>query len=228
MKVRTALIVEDNLRIRSHIQSIVSTAGYVAQTCDCGAAFQKLRRDGAYNIYIVDVGLPDVDGRELVRDVRNAGDLTPVLILSADGQIETKVDGLSAGADDYLTKPFHPRELVSRLDALVRRSVRYESGPLEFNDVLMSLESNEIWSGETRIALTRSEAAVLGLLFRAEGRIVRRESIRSVALRNDLTSDAAVDKAISRLRTTLLPLSHRIEVSTAKGVGFFMAVPDDA
>jgi DNA-binding response OmpR family regulator len=216
----TVLLVEDNPRIRTHVERILRTAGYVVRSCETPEEFLQESSGRRYALYIVDLRLGDCDGRDLIDDVRRAGDETPVLILSADSQVDTKVSGLTAGADDYLTKPFHPRELVSRVAALLRRAARHAAPALLYAGLELDEASNEAGYQGRRTRLTRTEARALELLIRAGGRTVRRETLQVRLGGSEAMSDYAVDKTISRLRKALEGLGSPIAIRTAKGLGY--------
>lgn len=223
MTARAILIVDDNAKIRAHVETILRTAGFEVEGCSNGDEFLKLSHSARFGLYVVDVGLGEEDGRDLVRHLRQSGDTTPVMILSADSQIDTKVSGLTMGADDYLTKPFHPRELVSRAVALMRRAGLDPARVLMFAGLQLDEESHEmVFEGRT-LRLTRTEARAMAVLMKASGRTVRRDALVSRVTSSDEISDYAVDKTVSRLRKTLETLRCPVVIRTAKGLGYALS-----
>lgn len=214
------LLAEDNPRIAAHVEQILRTAGYFVHTCSTHDGFFKAWTERRHALYIIDLRLGDEDGSDIVDQFRRAGDETPTLILSAECNVDAKVSCLSVGADDYLTKPFHPRELVSRVAALLRRSSRSTAPALLYAGLELDEEGNEARYGGRKTRLTKTEARALELLIRAGGRPVRRETLQIRLGGPEATTDYAVDKTMSRLRRALEGLGSPIAIRTMKGLGY--------
>ena len=217
------LIIEDNARICAHVVNILTTAGYAPDHGPDARHFWELSRRRRHSLYVLDIGLPDADGTELIHQIRQGGDRTPILVLSAKAELDTKLIGLTNGADDYLTKPFHPRELVARIHALLRRSRStaddhiFELGRLTFDAA-----SNEAQVAGRPLRLTKSESAALAHLLRFAGRTVTREALRATVHRGTRTSENAIDQTVSRLRRTLTEAECGLQLVTLKGTGYML------
>jgi two-component system, OmpR family, response regulator len=217
------LIIEDNTRICAHIVNIVTTAGYDTEHGPDARHFWELSKRQPHAAYVLDIGLPDADGTELIHQIRQSGDRTPILVLSAKGELDTKLTGLTNGADDYLTKPFHPRELIARLHALIRRAQSTADVPLlNMGRLTFDAAANEARVDGKPLLLTRGECAALGHLLRFHKRTVTREALRSVIYRGARMSENAIDKTISRLRRALIDSASGVHLVTLKGTGYML------
>src|ERR1700758_3561670 len=163
------LVVDDEPAVQNALSRALALERYdVAQAVDGRQALECLQR-AAYEVVILDVSMPYVDGLEVCRRLRDGGDRTPVLMLTAREQVEDRVAGLDAGADDYLVKPFALRELLARVRALLRRAEEDEPGqeePLVFEDIRLDIGAHEAWRGTRRLALTRTEFLLLEMFLR--------------------------------------------------------------
>jgi two-component system response regulator MprA len=151
----------------------------VAQAIDGQEALKRLS-DAAYEVVILDVSMPRMDGLEVCRRLRDGGDRTPVLMLTAREQVDDRVAGLDAGADDYLVKPFALRELLARVRALLRRSGdedEQQESALAFEDLRLDRRAHEAWRGERMLALTRTEFLLLEMFMRHPRQVLTRSAI---------------------------------------------------
>jgi DNA-binding response OmpR family regulator len=222
------LVIEDNTRICAHIVGIVETAGYVTHHAHDAREFWEHAENRRHALYVLDIGLPDADGTELIRQIRRGGDCTPILVLSAKTELDTKLLGLTNGADDYLTKPFHPRELIARIHALIRRSLATaEPQTLQLGRLCFDLAANEAQVGGQPLLLTRSESAALGHLLRFPRRTVTRDALRAAIYRGARMSENAMDKAMSRLRRVLAEARCGVQLVTLKGTGYMLTERTD-
>jgi two-component system, OmpR family, response regulator MprA len=173
------LVVDDEPAVQSALSRALALESYeVAQAIDGREALQRLS-DAAYEVVILDVSMPYVDGLEVCRRLRDGGDRTPVLMLTAREQVDDRVAGLDAGADDYLVKPFALRELLARVRALLRRSVEEdeEQAALSFEDLRLDRVGHEAWRGERLLALTRTEFLLLEMFMRHPRQVLTRSAI---------------------------------------------------
>jgi two-component system, OmpR family, response regulator len=222
------LIIEDNLRISAHVANILATAGYASHQGPDAHQFWEQSRKRRHAVYVLDIGLPDADGTELIHEIRQSGDRTPILVLSAKAELDTKLLGLANGADDYLTKPFHPRELVARIHALIRRAhSTSEPSTIEFGRLSFDTASNEAHVDNKPLRLKRAESAALGYLLRFARRTVAREALRAAVYRDARISENAIDKTISRLRQALIDADCGVEIVTLKGTGYMLTESGD-
>ena len=213
------LVVEDEARIASFLVRGLRAQGYAVE--HVATAGEALRRaaDPELDLMILDLGLPDLDGMEVLRRVRAAGSRLPILVLTARGEVGDRVEGLDLGADDYLIKPFAFDELLARIRARVRR----EAGPstvLRVGDVELDIPSRRVRVGEERFDLTAREFALLGVFLRRPGQVLTREQILSQVWELDWDPGSnVVDVYVGYLRKKLG--EGRIE--TVRGVGYRFA-----
>src|SRR5438094_2995822 len=155
------LVVDDDAAVRESLGRALRLEGYDVELASDGSeALERLQGNGADpDLVVLDVLMPNVDGLEVCRRLRRSGSRLPVLMLTARGEVDDRVAGLDAGADDYLVKPFALRELLARLRALLRRAEDGENGELQlsFEDLRLDTQSHEAWRGERQLALTRTE-----------------------------------------------------------------------
>jgi two-component system, OmpR family, response regulator MprA len=174
------LVVDDEPAVQSALSRALSLERYeVAQAIDGRDALQQLS-GAAYDAVILDIAMPYVDGLEVCRRLRDGGDRTPVLMLTAREQVDDRVAGLDAGADDYLVKPFALRELLARVRALLRRSGEedeQDESALAFADLRLDRLAHEAWRGERLLALTRTEFLLLEMFMRHPRQVLSRSAI---------------------------------------------------
>lgn len=174
------LIVEDDERIADFVQRGLKAEGYAVEVARSGLEAMALGGDGKFQVIILDLGLPDINGRQVCEQLRNVGVGTPILMLTARDTVQDKVAGLRSGADDYMTKPFSFEELLARIEALMRRrggEIKSEIKELQIADLLLNLETHEARRGETPIDLTPKEFALLECLMRMPGKVLSRTRI---------------------------------------------------
>jgi two-component system response regulator MprA len=174
------LVVDDEPAVQSALSRALSMEKYeVAQAADGLQALERLGED-PYEAVILDIAMPRLDGLEVCRRLRQGGDRTPVLMLTARGEVDDRVAGLDAGADDYLVKPFALRELLARVRALLRRAEDDDDGEeesLAFADLRIDLRSHEAWRGERLLTLTRTEFLLLEMFLRQPRKVLTRSAI---------------------------------------------------
>jgi len=211
------LVVDDDGPIRRMLERTLAAEGYgVAAAADGGAALAAIERS-APDVLVLDVGLPGLDGLAVCRRVRRKGLALPILLLTARDAVSDRVDGLDAGADDYLVKPFAPEELLARVRALLRRG----SSPgelLAFDDLSFDVESRSARRGETGISLSAREADLLELLLRNPRRVISREqALDRIWGGLAAAGPNVVDRYVSYLRRKL---GEPQLIHTVRGVGF--------
>ncbi len=218
------LIIEDDQKTASYIQKGLVEAGHEVDVASSGDSGFTLARDGDYQAWIVDRMLPVMDGLTIVSNLRQQNNYTPALILSALGDVNDRVEGLNAGSDDYLTKPFSFSELLARLDALFRRAaVETQETVLVAGDLVMDLLGREVKRGDSVIDLQPREFRLLEYLMRHSNQVVT----RTMLLENvwDYKFDPqtnVIDVHISRLRGKIdknfdIPL-----LNTVRGTGYIL------
>lgn len=180
-------------------------------------------RGFSYDVVILDRRLPGGDGITLLRQWRKKGIATPVLILSAIGDMENRVEGIESGADDYLPKPFEFSELYARVKALARRPQNLQADNVHFGRVTFDFTTDQVSIGEEDLLLTRRETLALKCLIRRFGQVVNRKSLmEAIYSFDDDVQPNALDLQISRLRAKLNDANSQIELVAVRGVGYFL------
>ncbi len=219
------LVVEDDLAIQSFLQRGLTEAGYEVDSASDGASGEHLALAGLHDAMVVDLGLPDMDGMDLIARCRAQGDNAPVLILSARRSVDERVRGLEQGGDDYLTKPFALAELMARLRNLLRRcnTAQNESTRLRVADLELDLLRRESRRGGRLLQLTTQEFSLLEYLCRNAGRVVTRTMILDHVWRMRIDpATNVVDVHIYRLRSKVDANPSRPLIHTIRGVGYVL------
>jgi DNA-binding response OmpR family regulator len=223
------ILIEDNRRLGDLVATALRKAGFTVDHCttlgDAEAAVATTR----FDLVVLDLGLPDGDGMDLLRRLRRDGNAVPILVLTARDALEDRVDGLNAGADDYFLKPFEVAELVARINALLRRPGNALGTNLKIGNISFDTVGREVLVGDHVTGLSRRELAVLEILMRRAGRVVPKDVIgESVYGFNEPVSVNSVEVAVHRLRKRLEDAGATVAVHTLRGVGYLMAEPDRA
>ncbi|MEX2570932.1 MAG: response regulator transcription factor [Gemmatimonadota bacterium] len=219
------LIVEDNARISAFLSKGLMEEGYSVETAGDGDEAYVTALEQEFDAAIVDIMLPGRSGLELVRDLREAGLSFPILMLTARDRTENKIEGLDAGADDYLTKPFDFTELTARLRALLRRSSTVTAPVLRAGDVELDPATREVRKQGEQVSLTPKEYSLLEYLLRNVNRPLSRATLMEHVwgIRFDPGTNV-VDVFINSLRNKLDP--DRDLIQTVRGVGYIVRVPE--
>src|SRR5579872_4866483 len=219
------LLVEDDLHIQQFLKRALVEAGYQVDAAVNAKAAEALALEGFHDAFIIDLGLPDADGLDLIARLRAQGSSAPVLILSARRSVDDRVRGLEQGGDDYLTKPFALAELLARLRNLMRRSaeVAAEASRLRVGDLELDLIRREARRGGDLLQLTSQEFSLLEYLCRNTGRVVTRTMILDHVWRMRIdTATNVVDVHIYRLRSKVDADGRRPLIHTIRGVGYVL------
>jgi DNA-binding response OmpR family regulator len=219
------LLVEDDAVLADGLVRVLQAQGMQVELARGGLAADELLQKGKYAVVILDIGLPGIDGFEVVRRLRARGDAAPVLLLTARDAVEDRVRGLETGADDYLVKPFATAELVARVRALARRHAP-ASPVLALGTLSLDTSSRRARIGERPVELSVREWAVLEYLLRQAGRVVSKQQIIDAILPwgEDLTLNA-VEVYVSRLRLKLDGAG--IAIRTIRGFGYLLEAQDE-
>jgi len=230
------LIVDDDRRLATMLAAYLAAAGYAVEHRATAAEGLAAARAGAHDAVVLDVMLPDGDGFEICRNLRGESDV-PILMLTARGDDTDRIVGLELGADDYLPKPFNPRELLARLKAILRRRRGPVAGgdaarraPLRFGRLEIDRDAREVRvAGETR-ALTSYQFDLLAALAERAGRVVSREQLMEMVKGETLEAfDRSIDVHVSRIRAAIEEdPRHPRRVVTVRGQGYVFAKLQDA
>ena len=216
------LIVEDERRLATILRRVLTEERHVADATYDGPSGLKMAFSDSYDLIILDVMLPDMDGLEICRKLRAAKMAVPILMLTARGALEDRVAGLNLGADDYLVKPFAMEELLARINALLRRGRTLETPPtLQVEDLTLNLVRHEARRGSQIIELTAKEFALLEFLMRHPGQVLTRTQITDHVWRYDMDAlSNVVDIYIHYLRDKIDRESANPLIKTVRGVGY--------
>lgn len=225
----TILLVEDHDDLAASIGDYLEAEGYAMDFAADGAIALNLLEENPYDAIILDLMLPKIDGIRVCERLRERGDGTPILMLTARDQLEDKVNGFNAGADDYLVKPFEMEELNARIRALVRRARgEMSDGALRVGDLVFDPRTMRVERDGQRVSLSPTSVRILKVLMRESPRLVSREQ-----LENELWGDLLPDSDTLRSHMYNLrkgidrPFEHKL-LHTVQGMGFKIATPEDA
>ncbi|HEY1050532.1 MAG TPA: response regulator transcription factor [Prosthecobacter sp.] len=220
------LIVEDERKTAALLSSTLTKEDFEAVCVEDGQSGLKRAMGGGFDALLVDIMLPKLDGLSLVRQLRTQGDITPVIMLSARGEVDQRVEGLDAGADDYLSKPFAMSELMARLRSLLRRNSQQKPVVLTVADLTYDQASRETRRGGKRIELSTRESLLLECLLRAEGAVVSRRDIISAVWEYDFDPGTnLVEVYVRRLRDKIDRDFTPALIQTVRGLGYALRLP---
>ncbi len=222
------LIVEDNPKMAGAVQRGLQENGFAVDVSHTGFEGEELAAVESYDLILLDLMLPDRDGIEVCRNLRRRKIATPIIMLTALSATEEKIDGLDAGADDYITKPFEFEELLARVRAIFRRGEATESRVLRHDDLELDLYTRRITRGESTHELSNKEFALLEYLMRNPNRVLTRTQIgEKVWDMNFEPSSNVIDVYISSLRKKVDRLQERELIHTVKGAGYRFGIIDE-
>ena len=221
------LLVEDEKNVATFIKKGLEEEFYTVDVAENGIDGYTMATSSNYDLVILDIMLPDIDGIELCKMLRTNGVKTPILMLTALDSIRNKVEGLESGADDYLTKPFAFSEMLARIKVLMRRVSDYTS-ELFLDDLRMDLLSRRVFRGNKEITLTPREFSLLEYLLRNKGRVLSRtQIIDNIWGYNFDPTTNVVDVHIKFLREKIDKDFEKRLIHTVRGVGYVLRVGDD-
>lgn len=222
------LVVDDDPGLRAALERALRLEGFAVRTAAGGKeALSALVERAAPNVVVLDLTMPDLDGVSVIRHARAHGVDVPICVLSARTEVDDRVAGLRAGADDYLIKPFDVGELVARLHALLRRRPEATGRPLRVGDVLLDAARRRAWRGERDLELTNREWTLLAVLARNRGIVLNRDRLLELVWGYDFVADTnVVDVFVGYLRRKLEAGGESRILHTRRGVGFVLD-PDD-
>lgn len=214
------LVIEDDEHLGLAVSNCLRQDGYAVDWERDGAIAEEVLRYQTYDVIVVDIGLPGLDGISILKTLRSRGDKTPVLVLTARSAVDDRIDALDLGADDYLAKPFDVREFLARCRALLRRSMggatdRIEIGGFVFDGIAKTVNVND-----TQILLPNREFRLLEILLRGMGRVLDKDQIAEQLFDFDHeTGPNAIEVYVARLRKKL---AGTLEIKTVRGLGYMV------
>lgn len=220
--VARAGICEDDDELRGYLRTALERAGYAVQTTRTGADALRAFADDAADVLVLDIGLPDADGRDVCQALRASGVTAPVLFLTARSLLPDRLSGFHAGGDDYLVKPFALAELLVRVEALCRRAPARtgERGPVR---LALDAAAHAIVHEGVRVALTPTEFRLLATLVAKPGEVVRRAALVSSAWpEGSIVHDNTLDAYLARIRRKLREAAAPVAIRTARGIGYVL------
>ncbi|AYA64015.1 response regulator transcription factor [Alteromonas sp. RKMC-009] len=215
------LIAEDDSRLLTQLDALLQQNGYSVDLADNGNNALYQLQEYNYDLAVIDIGLPGIDGFDVIRKARQNDVRTPVLILTARDRWQEKVEGLDAGADDYLTKPFHNEELLARVKALIRRASGQANPSIQFGPVCLDTVAEEITLNDVRLDLTAYEYKVMEYLMLNPQKIVSKTELTEHIYDQDFDLDSnVIEVFVGRLRKKLDPDGTLKPIETLRGRGY--------
>ncbi|MBN9506915.1 MAG: response regulator transcription factor [Altererythrobacter sp.] len=223
------LLVEDNIELREMIAAHLDGCGITVDALATAEEASEALSLATYDILLLDLGLPDGDGLDLIGCIAARPDFhLPIIVITARDALSSRIEGLNAGADDYLVKPFDLAELQARIHAVLRRPGERKSGTLGCGDVTLDIASRAAFVGDQPLDLARREAAMLEELLRAAGRIVVRDVLEERLYSfNEPVTPNAIEAVVSRLRRKLELLGSTTRIQTKRGIGYRIGIEPD-
>ncbi|HIZ18263.1 MAG TPA: response regulator transcription factor [Candidatus Olsenella stercoravium] len=218
------LVVEDERNLADAIVRIASDASYNADAVYDGRSGLRAALGGSYDAVVLDVMLPGMDGYEVVHEMRRQGVATPVLLLTARTSTADKVEGLDAGADDYMTKPFEADELLARLRALTRRRGDVMLDDVSFADVSLDLATHDLSCGDETVHLSGKEFEVMRILMSSNSRVVSKQDLLGRVWGDTEASENSVEAYVSFLRKKLAHIGSAVQITTLRMLGYRLEV----
>ena len=220
------LLVEDDLPLAEALMSLLVSSGYAVDCVHDGEAARALVAAEQFDLMVLDLNLPELDGLSVLRAMRAHGNRAAVMILTARGTAEDRVRGLDLGADDYMAKPFDIREFEARVRSLLRRQAGLRSSLVSLGPLTLDLTTRQFSAQDQPLDLPPRERAILELLLTRAGKVVAKEAIvQSVTSLEDILSDNAIEQYVSRLRRRLQPFG--LVLRTVRGIGYLIEKPAD-
>lgn len=219
------LVVEDETALREQLVARLQEDGYAVDNAKDGDEGLYYGLEYPFDLAVIDLGLPGISGIELIKKLREANKNSPILILTARNRWQDKVEGLEAGGDDYLVKPFHMEELLARLKALLRRSTGWTSSEISCGPVALNTSTHEVRVNERELDLTAYEYKVLEYLMLHAGEVISKIDLTEHIYQQDFDRDSnVIEVFVGRLRRKLDPDDTYNPIETLRGRGYRFAL----
>lgn len=214
------LIIEDDVMINGLLRNIIEKNGYAADSACNGTDGLAMGLHGDYNLILLDLMLPEKSGEEIIKALRKARE-TPIIILSAKGEIHDRIELLRLGADDYITKPFDIDEVLLRIQAVLRRTAHQENNEIVFRELIIKPDSKRVFINGAELACTATEYAILELLMKNPARIFSKRALYEIVMGEDyLQEDNTMNVHISNLRRKIAKHTDQKYIETVYGMGY--------
>lgn len=214
------LIIEDDMTINGLLRNIIEKNGYIADRAYNGTDGLAMGLHGDYNLILLDLMLPGKPGEEIIKEFRKAH-ATPIIILSAKGEIRDRIELLRLGADDYITKPFDIDEVLLRIQAVLRRTAHQDNNEITFHELTIKPDSKRVFIGDVELACTATEYAILELLMKNPSRIFSKRTLYEIVMGEDyLQEDNTMNVHISNLRRKIAKHTDQKYIETVYGMGY--------
>lgn len=220
------LVVEDERNLADAICQILKDEGMRADVTYDGPTGLSMAKSGMYDAIVLDVMLPGMSGLDVVREARRANVSTPVLMLTARTSTTDKVDGLDAGADDYMTKPFETPELLARLRALTRRTGDVLLEEVKFGDLKLDLTTHDLSCGDRSVHLSGKEFEVMSMLMTSTSRVISKQDLLNRVWGGSEASENSVEAYISFLRKKMNHINSKVQITTLRMLGYRLELID--
>jgi len=215
------LVVEDNAVLGKGLVALLRGNGYAVDLVADGASALAATEAESFDLVLLDLSLPGMDGLDVLREMRSGGNRSAVLVLTARGALDERVRGLDLGADDYMTKPFEVAELEARVRVLLRRQAGLRSASIAFGELELDTATRTLSAGGRTLDIPARELNLLEMLMRRAGKVVSKPAIiQSLTAFDDDLSSNAVEQYVSRLRRKLVP--YGLTIRTARGLGYYL------
>ncbi len=215
------LVVEDNEKLATGLTSVLRSNQYVVDIVANGADADAVITAQRFDLIILDLTLPDMDGLQVLRNLRGRQIATPVLILTARGDLDDRVKGLDIGADDYMVKPFEIDELEARVRVLLRRNAGNSTSEIKLGPLILDIGNNTLSANSAPVDISMRELNVLTVMMMSPARIIPKiQIVDSLSTFDSDISDNAIEQIVSRLRKRLH--SFGINIRTARGLGYYL------
>ncbi|WP_104400625.1 response regulator transcription factor [Vibrio penaeicida] len=217
------LIIEDSVVIAEGLQKILSEQGFAVDIFDSGEQASHVIHTQQFDLLLLDLGLPDCDGMQIIRSLRQKKSDLPVLIISARAELDERILGLNEGAGDYLCKPFEPEEVIARVHALLRRASSRVSNVIEHGELTFYVTNKSVTFYGKDVILHRREVSVLECLLSNVERVVSKSQIvQHISSLDEELSETATETYVSRLRKKFAP---DLNIRTVRGLGYMLGKP---
>ncbi|OPX96425.1 MAG: Response regulator MprA [Syntrophorhabdus sp. PtaU1.Bin002] len=221
------LLVEDETKVAHFISTGLEEEGYAIDVAYDGKKALEFAKETAYDIILLDLMIPEVSGLDVLKNIREWGINTPVLIITAKSSKEDVVKGLDTGSDDYLTKPFSFDELVARMRALLRRSRKADSHILEYKDIVLNPYNRKLVIAMREVELTEKEFLIMEVMLRNSEKPLTRKEIAEYAWQNQADSTNIVDVYVNFLRKKIESVTTKKYIHTVRGIGYALREEDE-